>query len=69
MKITYEWDTDSENFNSAELEIFQNAEMFSSALFKIDQFCRSKLKYTEDIPDREERWLEEIRLMVPDIVR
>lgn len=60
MKIIYQFDEDDEA-DKDNRAIFECAFASAKALWEIDSFCRSKLKYTEGIPEREAQWLEQIR--------
>jgi hypothetical protein len=40
MKIKYEFDTDSENFDKRELEIFQNADKYAAAISDLSDIIK-----------------------------
>ena len=50
MKITFEFDTNAEDFIQEELDLVYKARDYSCALWDIKQYLRSQWKYT-DKPD------------------
>jgi len=58
MKVTLVFDGESAH-NDAFMAI--NAGGFFSALWDIDQECRSRLKHGEDVSDQEKKVLERLR--------
>jgi hypothetical protein len=64
MKVTFEFDTDSENFDSIELEAHYQARDLVSCLSNILDKTRSWYKYDE----REEIPTEEIRDEIVEII-
>lgn len=45
MKVTYEFDTDSENFNSCEFEQYKSANDMAAALWELQEAIRTWYKY------------------------
>lgn len=64
MKIIFEFDTESENFDRTELEIHQQAWNMASCLNDILNQLRSWYKYGE----REELPVDEVRDRIIDII-
>jgi len=47
-----------------DIKTFMNARELKSALWEVDQKIRARLKYTEDVSEKEEAFLEEVRSLI-----
>jgi hypothetical protein len=64
MKITFEFDGDDSH---EEAKMVFLARDFYSALWDIDQRCRTRMKYEENVSDEEYKLMEELREMCSPI--
>jgi hypothetical protein len=60
MKVMYIFD-ETDPDDRYERKLFDNSNLYRSAINEIDNFCREKMKWCDDITDREYEWLSKIR--------